>query len=178
MSERNGWIGALLLVLVVLVPLTAWAPATGESPQAMQAAAEAERQAMQAAAEAERQALLATDRGWAAAARAGDVDEVVSFWTDDARVMLPGRATVEGKAAIRRMVEEDFATEGFEVSWEPAGAEVGGALGYTWGHSESTMPDEGGDLVTTHGRYLAVWRKQGDGTWKCVMDFVNEAPMP
>jgi len=178
LRERRKQIGPVLAVLILAgVAAVAWTRASGETQQGVEAALEAERQAMQAGAEAERQGLLATDRAWAAAAKAGDIDEVVSFWSADARLAMPGQPTLVGKAALREMVERDFAAEGFEISWEPEGAEVGGALGYTWGHNESTMLDEQGDPVTTRGRYLTVWRKQRDGTWKCVMDFINQGPM-
>jgi ketosteroid isomerase-like protein len=130
------------------------------------------RPAVDTAREAEQ--LLAVDRAWAAVATAGaDVDSVVSFWTDDARVVGPEQPTYQGKAAIREMVAGFMAVPGSQVTWTPEGAVVSSAgdLGYTFGTNAFTIPDSAGTPITTAGRYLAVWRKDADGRWRCVMDY-------
>jgi ketosteroid isomerase-like protein len=123
--------------------------------------------------------LLATDREWAKlAATSKDVDSVGSYWTDDARVVLPGQPVLSGKAAIRGMLEGTMKIPGFHVTWTPDSAVVSraGDMGYTYGTNEFTAPDSTGKLVTTRGRYLTVWRKDADGRWRCVEDFSNPAP--
>jgi ketosteroid isomerase-like protein len=35
------------------------------------------------------------------------------------------------------------------------------------------MSDPSGKPINDRGKYLAVWKKQPDGTWKCVMDIWN-----
>jgi ketosteroid isomerase-like protein len=35
------------------------------------------------------------------------------------------------------------------------------------------MTDPTGTSVNDRGKYLEVWKKQADGTWKCVMDMWN-----
>lgn len=127
----------------------------------------------------EAQKLLEIDRAWAAVAGAGqNVDSIVSFWTDDAKVAQPGQPTVEGKTAIKGMVTSMLAIPGFHVTWNPESAVVSssGDLGYTSGTNAFTSTDATGKLVTEKGRYLTVWRKQADGRWRCVMDFGNSGP--
>lgn len=47
------------------------------------------------------QSLLETDRAWGKlAATSRSPDSVAAYWTDDARVALPGQAVLSGKAAI------------------------------------------------------------------------------
>ena len=41
-----------------------------------------------------------------------------------------------------------------------------GTLGYTWGRYRV----EAGDSITGRGRYLTVWRRQPDGSWKVDAD--------
>ena len=124
----------------------------------------------------ERTSLEKTDRQFSAAAREGnDLDLVVSFWADDAKVFAPGAPVLEGKAAIRDFVLGSFKTPGFAISWEPTDVETStdGTMGYTAGRNRMTMPDGTGNLVTSTGRYVTVWRKERDGQWKCIVDTWN-----
>jgi ketosteroid isomerase-like protein len=126
-------------------------------------------------------ALLDTDRAWAAAADAGtSADSILSFWTDDARVISPNEAIVAGKAALKAMVTGSLAIPGFHLTWTPEQAVVStaGDLGYTYGTNRMTVPDSTGKTITMDGRYVTVWRKDADGRWRCVQDIFNNGPAP
>ena len=126
----------------------------------------------------DRAALRRTDEEWSAlAAQGADVDRIVSYWSDDAKVYPPGAPILEGKQAIRDFIAASLATPGFTVSWEPADVVVapGESIGYTAGRNRLTFPDSSGNLVTSAGRYVTVWRKDPDGAWKCVIDIWNNA---
>ena len=125
------------------------------------------------------QSLLATDREWAKLVSVSkDPDSIATYWTEDARVVSPGQPVVSGKAAIREMIAGSMKIPGFRITWTPDSAAVSrsGDLGYTYGMNEVTVPDSSGKLVTTRGRYLTVWRKDGDGRWRCVQDIASPAP--
>jgi uncharacterized protein (TIGR02246 family) len=127
----------------------------------------------------EAQQLLEIDRAWAQIAATGNMpDSVLSFWAEDARVVLAGEPVFQGKAAIREMLTDMASVPGFHVTWTPEGAEVSvaGDFAYTFGSNEFTAPDSTGELMTTKGRYITVWRKEADGRWRCVMDYTNPAP--
>ncbi|HMA50175.1 MAG TPA: DUF4440 domain-containing protein [Magnetospirillaceae bacterium] len=53
------------------------------------------------------------------------------------------------------------------IAWEPDEAVIsaGGDLGYTMGHATITRADK-----SEKSRYLTVWRKQPDGSWKFILD--------
>lgn len=124
-------------------------------------------------------ALLNADKAWAAAAGAGvSVDSILSFWTDDARVISPGERIFAGKDAIRAMVTQSFAIPGFRISWQPEHAVVSAAgdLGYSVGTNRIVVPDSSGKPMTIDGRYVTVWRKGSDGRWRCVEDIYNAGP--
>jgi ketosteroid isomerase-like protein len=36
-----------------------------------------------------------------------------------------------------------------------------------------TLNDPSGKPIADHGKYLEIWRKQGDGSWKCIVDMFN-----
>lgn len=127
----------------------------------------------------EAQALLARDREWAQLVSAGkNADSILSYWTEDARVVSPGQATLEGKRAIQEMVTQSLANPAFHISWTPEAAVVSrsGDLGYTYGSNQITIPGPAAKTTTIAGRYLTVWRKDADGQWRCVMDYSTPEP--
>lgn len=126
----------------------------------------------------EREALLKTDREWASVVPTGDLDRIVSYWSDNAVVFPPGAPAVVGKPAIRTFVAESLKVPGFSISWDSTVAVVAasGDMGYTIGTNRVTMPGADGTLVTTQGKAVTVWRKEADGAWRCVLDIWNPNP--
>lgn len=127
---------------------------------------------------AEQQVLMEASRDWSRAAAAGDVDAIVSYWADDAVVMMPDLPTYRGKAAIRTYVEESLKIPGFRISWEPLEAHVSdsGDMGYVIERTRVTMPDLSGRPVTHQARAVSIWRKPEGGIWKNVVDISNGDP--
>ena len=129
--------------------------------------------------ERERERLLQRDAEWSALSSQGrDVQRILSFWTDDARVYPPGLPALMGKAALRGYVETALATPGFHITWTSSDAILSpaGQLGYLLGTNAVTIPGPGGRLVTTKGRALTVWRRDSDGEWRCAVDIWNDEP--
>jgi ketosteroid isomerase-like protein len=77
---------------------------------------------------------------------------------------------VVGTDAIRKTFSEMFSAPGFALSWTPSKAEVSasGDIGWTAGTYDMTM---GG--VKDNGKYITLWRKQPEGTWKVAADIFN-----
>lgn len=122
--------------------------------------------------------LLETDRAWSEAVAEGDVDTIVSYWSDDAVLHMPGTPSVRGKQEIRELVTEMMNIPRFSLSWQADTVRVSadGTMGYTSGINEATAPGKDGELVTTKGRYVTIWERTSDGSWKCVVDIANELP--
>jgi ketosteroid isomerase-like protein len=128
--------------------------------------------------EAERTALLETDKAWAAAATAGDIERVTTFWTDDAINYFPGAPPATGKAGIAELVKRNRSQPGFSLGWEPTQAVVSrsGDLGYTSGTGQLSVNDAEGNSVTRRYNYVCIWKKQVDGSWKCTVEISNIGP--
>jgi ketosteroid isomerase-like protein len=127
----------------------------------------------------ERQRLLARDAEWAALSSQGeDVDRILSFWTDDARVFAPGLPAFSGKAALRSYVEGALAIPGFHIAWITSEASLSpdGHFAYLLSTNAVTMPGAEGRPVTTNGRAVTLWRREPDGTWRCAVDIWNDEP--
>ncbi|MGH8264184.1 MAG: YybH family protein [Steroidobacterales bacterium] len=128
---------------------------------------------------AEGRKLLQRDAEWAQAAFDGkDVDKIVSYWSEDAQVIEPRQPVYEGKTAIRAYVAASLSTPGFKIHWvsQMPTFSPDGNLAYMPGADEITAPGPDGALTTIHMRGVAIWRRDSDGVWRCVMDIANEAP--
>jgi len=79
-----------------------------------------------------------------------------------------------------RAIEDYFGAHAGQSSlvWQPVFAWVAASrdLGFTIGESTSTGLGASGAAVQRMGKYLTVWKRQSDGTWKFVVDGGNPGP--
>jgi uncharacterized protein (TIGR02246 family) len=122
--------------------------------------------------------IMQLSREWSHVASTGDVEKTVSYWAEDAIVMSPGQPPLKGKKAIRQMVEESYRIPGFRISWQPQTVEVSksGDMAYLIENSEVSFTDSTGKLITQNNKAVSIWRKQGDGSWKNVVDISTPDP--
>ncbi|HEY2963699.1 MAG TPA: DUF4440 domain-containing protein [Pyrinomonadaceae bacterium] len=121
------------------------------------------------------------DAEWSKAAGAKDVDKTVSYYSDDALVMPPNSPVLTGKEPIRAIWKGMLSAPGFAGGWKSTKVEVAHSsdLGYVTGSYEMTENGPGGKPMTDKGKFLEVWKKQADGSWKCVADmFSSDLPPP
>lgn len=92
------------------------------------------------------------------------------WFANDGVTLGNGVAPVIGKFAIGKSTT--WLPKDYQLTWTPTDAAMSpsGDMGYTWGHFEGHSKDAAGNPVTTSGRYITIWRKQPDGTWKVVLD--------
>jgi uncharacterized protein (TIGR02246 family) len=121
------------------------------------------------------QALRDLDAKWSAAADAKDVDKTVSYYAESAVVMPPNASAATTKESIRSAWKEMLTTPGSAISWKATKVEVAkaGDLAYVSGTYEETMTDASGKPVKDRGKYVEIFKKQADGTWKVVADIWN-----
>lgn len=120
--------------------------------------------------------LLERDAEWAALASEGrDVEAILSYWTDDAVVFVPGLPPVSGKEALRKYVLNSLNIPGFNMSWKSTDVQVSadGSLAYMFGQNKVTMNGPDGAPVTSEGRAVTIWRFEADGEWRCAVDIWN-----
>ena len=108
------------------------------------------------------------------AARGGE--GFASWFAEDGVVLGNGVPPRVGKLAIAKSAT--WSPAAYQLTWTPTDALMGpsGDMGYTWGHFEGHSKDANGNPVTTSGRYMTVWRKDKDGTWKVVLDAGSNEP--
>ena len=120
-------------------------------------------------------ALRDLDAQWSAAAGAKDLDKTVSYYAESAVVMPPNASAATTKESIRSAWKEMLTTPGSAISWKATKVEVAkaGDMACVSGTYEETTTDASGKPVKDRGKYVEVWEKQADGTWKVVADIWN-----
>ncbi len=126
--------------------------------------------------EAERSALMEADKAWFESHK--NIDEFLSSLTDDAIFMAEGAPAAEGEA-IQALWEFLLSSPGFNLDWAATSADVAkaGDMGYTIGSYELTTAPDGVPSVTI-GKYVTLWKKQADGSWKVAVDCFNSDGPP
>lgn len=124
---------------------------------------------------AEEAAIRATDARWLAASKAHDIERAVPFWSDDATIIGPGAPPVVGKDAIHKYVSGAFAMPGFSISWTTEKVDVAksGDIAYSSGTDTISVTGPDGKTITQNNQAVAIWKKQADGSWKCVVDVMT-----
>ena len=133
---------------------------------------------MQASEEA---TLRQLDTDWMKMGASKNIDGWISYYADDAVALPPNEPIAKDYAAIRRSVAGLLTLPGLSLTWQPTKVKVArsGDLAYLYGAYALTMNDEKGQPVSDKGKILEIWKKQGDGKWKCIVDTWNsDLPVP
>ena len=93
-----------------------------------------------------------------------------NWFAEDGVALNNGQSPLIGLVAIAKSANWD--PKVYQLTWTTTDAQMGpsGDMGYTWGHFEGHSKDAAGNPVTTSGRYITMWRKEKDGSWKVVLD--------
>ncbi len=116
---------------------------------------------------------------WAAAVQAEDVARSVSFVTDDARLVPPNEPVVSGREAIEQWAREFHAAVTVEeVNPMVDSVRVAGDWAVCHGAWAMRLSVDGESMIDTT-RYVTIWEREPDGSWKVAYDTWNSAlPLP
>jgi ketosteroid isomerase-like protein len=158
---RNGLLFTCATMIALLTSCTTAAPDTHDADVA---------------------ALKETEAAWVKDAATKDVDKFVAHYTDDGSVLIPDAPIFTGKEAIRGALKPMMSDPNFALTFAATKVDVSksGELGYTQGPYSMTVSNPKTKAPTTEkGKYLTVYKKQADGTWKAAEDtFMSDAPPP
>ena len=125
--------------------------------------------------------LRSADSALTAAISAKDADRTAAFYEDNAELLPVAEPAVAGRDAIRRKWSEFMGIPGFSNQASPTRVDIStdGTLAYTRGTYETAMTGADGKPTVERGKYLTVWRRQADGSWRIVQDMSNtDTPPP
>lgn len=119
-------------------------------------------------------AIMAADEKWSAACKAHQLDKTVSFYAEDAVFLAPNAPMLTTRKDIRA-AWADMVAPTSAVSWKATKvvAAKSGELAYSYGSYDLSMQDASGKTIKDHGKFVEIWKKQADGSWKCTVDMFN-----
>jgi ketosteroid isomerase-like protein len=129
--------------------------------------------------DAERAVLLATDSLFSKlSAEKGTGTAFLAYMAENASLFPAGENITSGRENIKKHFEKD--PPNTLLTWTPLKAEVSAStdLGYTYGLYQFKFNDDNGHPVYRQGKYVTIWKKQSDGSWKFILDIGNANPLP
>lgn len=121
-------------------------------------------------------AVKDVETAWVKDAAAKDLDKFVAYYADNGSVLLPNTPILTGKDAIKAALQPMLADPNFALTFQANNivASKGGDLVYSVGSYSLTGSDaKTKKPVTDKGKYITVYQKQADGSWKAVADMIN-----
>jgi ketosteroid isomerase-like protein len=94
-----------------------------------------------------------------------------AHYEKDATLLPPGGPAVKGREAIARYLASFGTVTHFDVTDEEIGGS--GDVAYIAGVYDMTFQVPGQTPVRDTGKYIEVWRRQPDGSWRCHLDTFN-----
>jgi ketosteroid isomerase-like protein len=151
---------------IILVAGLAMACSTAQSAEF----SDASRAAIKATSDSAMALANATPQDWAAYTRA--------VYTTDAAVLPPNAPTIVGHEAITTWLQafpkiSDFSLRQTKV-------EGAGDFAFVVGrYSIKVTPPGASAAIADSGKYIEIWRKQSDGSWRMTDDIFNsDVPLP
>jgi ketosteroid isomerase-like protein len=118
--------------------------------------------------------LTKADQAFDAATAARGQEGFASFIADDMTTVRENQDVVRGKAQFVDGWKGLFTTPGLSVRWQPQLGRISDdrTMGFTVGTYQTLRKQEGegSARMVGSGKYVTIWRKQPDGSWKVVFD--------
>jgi ketosteroid isomerase-like protein len=99
------------------------------------------------------------------------------YYAEDAIILPPNAEAIRG----REQIASFFGTFPPISDMRFEQIDVGGArdVAYVYGTYSMVMTPEGGEPEQDSGKYIEVWKRQADGSWKVTLDIFNsDLPLP
>ena len=102
------------------------------------------------------------------------VDALVDeFYSADARLMAPGRPEVRGADELRRFWRSEFDQGLVTLNLNPNEIDGSGDHAYEIGTYDLMVRREARGPFQDHGKYVVVYERQPDSSWKAAADIFN-----
>lgn len=103
----------------------------------------------------------------------GDAAGAAAHYTDDAALLPPNSARIDGREGIKG-VWQDFIDADFrDVAMTTREVDAFGDVANEVGTISATAPGDDGGRTQLAGKYVAVWKRAGDDTWRLHRDIWN-----
>ncbi len=125
------------------------------------------------------QAVQDTNREWMEAVKRGDPASLAALYTEDATLLPPNSEAIRGRQGIEAFFKAGMQMGISEATLETVDVEYLGDVAYEVGAYTMKIEPEGGQATADKGKYVVVWKRDGDGPWKLAIDMWNtNTPLP
>lgn len=120
-------------------------------------------------------AVEAAFQEYAASLEAGDADRWAALWTEDGVQMPPGARVNQGKETILTGLRGALGAFSFsDMQINVQEVQTAGNWAYARGlYTVTYLPHDGSDPIPIDGKFMSIFQKQDDGTWKLHRDIFN-----
>ena len=108
----------------------------------------------------------------------GDLAAVAGMYSEDAMAFPPEAEIVKGRAAIQAMWRGVREIGAQSIDFEVLDVAASGVLLVETGIGTLHVAGPGPAQATVKVKYVVVWKKQKDGSWKIYRDIWNSLPAP
>jgi uncharacterized protein (TIGR02246 family) len=108
----------------------------------------------------------------------GDFKSVGEMYAEDAIVFPPDADMVQGRAAIQAFWKSVYDSGAKGASLSVVDVQSSGDVAAEVGRAYLTVTAPNQPEVRQHVKYVVVWKRQNDGSWKLYRDIWNAAPAP
>ena len=159
--KRTGWIAVVALCALTVACEKHDADDLDDAPTADEIATA-------------RTAIEAANAVSAAAVNAGDVTKMLTNYAADAVFMLPNAPAMRGHTEIEAGLKAMMEGAAFsDMKFTTEDVMLSGDIAVETGSNEMTITPKGGKPMVDKGKYITIWKRQADGSWKVVRDIAN-----
>ncbi|RWB96825.1 MAG: DUF4440 domain-containing protein [Mesorhizobium sp.] len=129
--------------------------------------------ALSAAAQSAREDIEAALPKFTDAFNSGNAAAVGQLYTEDAALLPPDGKRVDGRKGVEEFWQGAINGGMKNLTLKALEVEESANLAYEVGAFTLDVPSKDGALSTLAGKYIVVWKKGGDGTWRLHRDIWN-----
>ena len=119
-------------------------------------------------------AIASETAKFATAINTGKAADAAATYAEDAMILPPGSDVITGRAAIKEYFAAWIALKPTDFKLTTVEVEVHGDIAIERGtYSMKLTPPGATAPVPDNGKYLVVWKKQSDGSWKDYREAYN-----
>jgi uncharacterized protein (TIGR02246 family) len=123
-----------------------------------------------------RAAIEAANARFTKAFEAGDADGLAALYTPDAIVLPPDHEMVKGRRAIGDFWKATQQSGVRSAVLTTVDVGTSGNVAYEVGTVLMTVQPKGKAATTPSAKYVVVWKRQADGSWRLHRDIWNSLP--
>jgi uncharacterized protein (TIGR02246 family) len=123
-----------------------------------------------------KKAILETNEKYEAAVKEGDAAAIAAMYTSDGIILPPDHAMVHGRTGAEKLWNDFFKLGAKSMSLNTENVERAGNYAIETGTFTFTIQPERKDAQASVGKYVVVWKRQKDGSWKLHRDIWNSSP--